>query len=182
MLKRVLNRVKNKARRWRKREEGATAVEFALIAMVFFWVFMGIVELGMMMLFNNGLEDGVDKAARLVRTGQADRKNLTAKSMRKIICEQVVLKTSCKSELALDVRSFPDFASINLPDPKKGKSGSLQFPSSYQTGGPRKVVVVRAFYPWKFFTPLIGSLMHAINGRVFVLNAATAFRNEPYGS
>ena len=182
MMKRVLHKLQNKARRWRKREEGATAVEFALIAMVFFWVFMGIVELGMMMIFNNGLEDGVDRAARLVRTGQADKKNMTAKLLKQAICERVMLKTSCMSDLILDIRSFKDFASIKVPALKTGPTGSLTMSTSYQLGGPKKVVVVRAFYPWKFFTPLIGSLMHAIDGKVFILNAAMAFRNEPYGS
>ena len=181
-MKRMWRRLGSKIRRWRKREEGAAAVEFALVSGVFLWVFMGIVELGMMMLFNNGLEDGVDRAARLVRTGQADNRGISSTQMRDVICGQVVLKTSCSSNLVLDIRSFRDFASVRVPALKTDASGKPNMSAVYQIGGPRKVVVVRAFYPWKFFTPLIGSLMHAINGRVFILNAATAFRNEPYGS
>ena len=181
-MQRVLHKLGNKIRRWRKREEGAAAVEFALVASAFMWVFVGIAELGLMMLASGGLEDGVDKVARLIRTGQADQQGLSAAHMRDVICKQVVLKTSCKSALVLDVRSFPDFASVKLPTPSTDSKGNVKLSSAYQIGGPRRVVVVRAFYPWKFITPLIGNLMHAVKGRVFVLNAATAFRTEPYGS
>lgn len=181
-MTRFWRELRNKARRWRQADDGATAVEFALGAIVFFWVFMAIVELGMMMLFNNGLENGVDKASRLIRTGQADKRGLSAGHMRTVICNQVVLKGLCQSGLVLDVRSFRDFASINVPDANVGANGTLNLSSAYEIGGPKRVVVVRAFYPWRFFTPMVGKLMNAVGGKVFVLSAATAFRNEPYGS
>ena len=181
-MKGLLQKWRNWARRWRKREDGAAAVEFALVSAAFMWVFLGIVELGLLMIFSGGLEDGVDKVARLIRTGQADKGGLTAAQMRETICKQVVLKTACKTALVLDVRSFPDFGSISLPSPGRDSNGNPKLPASYQIGGPKKVVVVRAFYPWKFITPLIGRLMHAFNDQVFIVEAATAFRNEPYGS
>ena len=181
-MKGLLHKWRARARRWRRQEEGAAAVEFALVSAAFMWVFLGIVELGLLMIFSGGLEDGVTKVARLVRTGQADKRGLTVAHMRETICKQVVLKTACKTALVLDVRSFPDFASINLPSPGTDANGNPKLPTSYQIGGPKTVVVVRAFYPWKFITPLIGKLMHAFNDRVFIVQAATAFRNEPYGS
>jgi len=181
-MRRFKSRLAVLRRRWRRREEGAAAVEFALIAMVFFWLFLGIIELGMLMIFNNGLEDGVDRAARLIRTGQAFKQNISADQFRKKICEYVVLRTQCNSALMVDVRTFPDFASIrNLPQPADSGSG-FTMPTNYRIGAPRQVVLVRAFYVWDFFTPLIGKLLSNTGGDKFLVSAATTFRNEPYGS
>ncbi len=181
-MRRLTRKLALLRRRWRRDEDGATAVEFAIIAMVFFWLFIGIVEIGMMMIFNSGLEDGVARAGRMIRTGQVQNGGLSAAQFRDKICDQVVLKTSCKSRLIVDVQKFPDFAHIGtLTEPTLDKTGKLTAPSNFVPGSAKQVVVVRAFYDWKFFTPLIGQLMSNIGGNRFLLSVATTFRNEPYG-
>ena len=177
MLRKLVARA---GRVWRRNEEGATAVEFALMATVFFWVFIGIVEMGLLMIFNNGVEDGVDRAARLIRTGQADKQGIDKDQFRNRICDMVVLKTACRSNLVVDVREYPDFASINPPAPEWDADNNLQLQSQFEKGGPRRVILVRAFYDWKFITPMIGALAGNTGHGTFLLSAATAFRNEPY--
>ena len=179
---RLAKKLALKGRRLRRSEKGAAGVEFALVSVVFFITFLGIIELGMLMVLNNGLEDGVDRAARLLRTGQTHKQNISEAEFRQRICDQVVLKASCNSKLIVDVRSYPDFASINNPPtPHRDSSGNLTMDNQYQKGAPRQVLLVRAFYEWSFFTPLIGQLLSNTGGNSFLLTVATTFRTEPYG-
>ena len=50
---------------------GSAAVEFALIAPVFFLLLFAIFETGMLFFADMTLENGVAVTARLIRTGQA---------------------------------------------------------------------------------------------------------------
>ena len=183
MLRKIAVRIR---RIWGRSDEGATAVEFALIATVFFWVFFGIIEMGLLMIFNNGIEDGVERASRLIRTGRAKSMSLTEEQFRNKICDQVVLKTACREKLVVDIREFPDFGSITAPDPTWDESSeSLKIggdgeEAKYELGDPRSVILVRAFYDWKFITPMIGALAGNTSRNTFLLGVATAFRNEPY--
>jgi len=178
----MLRKLADRARRvWRRSDDGATAVEFALVAMVFFWVFFGIIEMGLLMIFNNGIEDGVERASRLIRTGRAESMNISAAAFRDKICNQVVLRTSCRTNLVVDVREFDDFANIDAPRPQWDSDNNLELDNEFQIGGPRRVILVRAFYEWKFITPMIGALAGNTNHGTFLVSAATAFRNEPYG-
>lgn len=169
-------------RSWRQDDAGATAVEFAFVATIFFWVFIGIIEMGLLMIFNNGIEDGVERASRLIRTGQAQNTSISEEEFRKKVCGQVMLKSSCETSLVVDVREFVDFASINAPAPTwNDQENKLEIEDKrFELGGPRRVILVRVFYDWNFITPLIGTLMGNTNRNSFLLSAATAFRNEPY--
>ncbi len=182
-MHRFIRRLAIGRRRWRRRQEGAAAVEFALVALPFFWVFMGIIELAMLMLFNNGLEHGVESAGRLIRTGQAQTMGLDAGAFRTEVCKRVMISSNCSSGLLLDVRRFPDFASISgLESPTSDGSQDMTLNERFDPGGPREVVVVRTYYEWKFFTPMLGALLDNTGRNTFLVGAATTFRNEPYAN
>ncbi len=181
---RLVRKLAKRRRDLRRNESGAAAVEFAIIASVFFTLMMGIVELGMLMLMNNGLEDGIDRAARLLRTGQTRKQDIDATEFRDRICKQVVLAAECRNKLRVDVRSYPDFASINNPpDPFYDKDGKLVLPNDYQKGAPRQVLLVRAYYVWNFYTPLIGKLLSNLgDDKSYLLMVAATLRTEPYST
>ena len=180
-MSRFRNRLAAARHGLRHNDSGAAAVEFALVAVVFFWLFLGLVELGVLMIFNNGLEDGIDRAARLLRTGQVHKQDIDEEKFRQIVCDQVVLKTDCASKLIIDVRSYPDFASIsNPPVPTYNDDGELEMPSNYTRGMAEQVLLVRAFYEWEFFTPMLGALLSNTQQGTFLVTAATTFRTEPY--
>uniref|UniRef100_UPI00112F141F TadE/TadG family type IV pilus assembly protein n=1 Tax=Escherichia coli TaxID=562 RepID=UPI00112F141F len=62
--------IARKLARWRRSESGATAVEFALVAGPFFYVLGCICETGLMLFTEYVIQNSVQEAARLVRTGQ----------------------------------------------------------------------------------------------------------------
>ena len=53
------------------------AVEFALVALPFLLFVLGIVGMGLYFLASTSLEYGVEAAARKIRTGEADKGDMT---------------------------------------------------------------------------------------------------------
>ncbi|HEX8234086.1 MAG TPA: TadE/TadG family type IV pilus assembly protein [Caulobacteraceae bacterium] len=179
----TFRRVRPALRRFAKARGGATAVEFALIATPFFLLMMGVIELSLAFLLSTSLENATSEAARKIRTGEMQTKGgATATTFRNDVCASLGwLAADCPAKLAVDVRTFQTFASVNMPSPVSNGTfnpGALMF----QAGGPNDIVVVRAYYRWSLFTPLVGQAMEQMNdGSMLVVSTAT-FRNEPYGS
>src|SRR5438132_14309500 len=98
-------------RRWGRRgNSGSAAVEFALIAPVFFLLLFAIFETGMLFFADMTLENGVAVTARLIRTGQAQSAGMTQAQFRTALCRQISFPLSCSSsQLYIDVRSFTNF-------------------------------------------------------------------------
>ena len=164
-------------------ERGAAAVEFALIALPFFALLMGIVEVGMIFLISTTLEDATNTAARQIRLGamQTQTTAETATAFQGAICNNLTwLGSSCTSNLEVDVRTFSQFQSVTLPNPIS--SGKLQPQSQlqFQMGGPGEIVLVRAYYPWNLIAPLIDGMTAQTSGGQTLITATATFRNEPY--
>ncbi|RZA23118.1 MAG: pilus assembly protein, partial [Proteobacteria bacterium] len=67
----IAQRIGKFRRRLRADQKGSAAIEFALIAPVFFALLMGIIEGGLVYVSQATLQNGVSEMSRLVRTGQA---------------------------------------------------------------------------------------------------------------
>ena len=62
--------VRNAIRRFRRNRRGSAAVEFALVAPVFFALLFAIIETGLMFFAGQVLETGTQDSARLMYTHQ----------------------------------------------------------------------------------------------------------------
>jgi Flp pilus assembly protein TadG len=173
------------ARRMRGRgRAGSAAIEFAMIAPVFFLFLFGTIESGVIYFAGTALQNATDDAARMVRTGQAV--GMSVAQFKSQICGEIVgliSASNCSANLQVDIRQYASFSGASYPS-VTNSNGSLntsdmQYPSSL---APCQVVLVRAFYPWNIMTPLMTPLLeNAPNGQ-YVLTAAAAFRSEPYTS
>lgn len=176
-------RLRRTLERFIRAREGAAAAEMALIALPFFMMMFGIIELALVFLLNSTLENATAITARAVRTGEMQTAGgASAAAFKTSICNNLGwLAGDCASNLYIDIRTFSTFAAVNMPDPAAGgvmNQGNLAF----SLGGPGDIVVVRAYYRWPFITPLIGQAMKQMSdGSMLVVSTAT-FRNEPYGS
>jgi Flp pilus assembly protein TadG len=179
----MFSRVRAVSGRLRRDRSGASAVEFALIAVPFLTLLYGIVELALAFLLSTSLENATAQTARKIRTGELQNSGAAnAAGFKKAVCDDLGwLAGECQSQLYIDVRTFQTFDSVNMPQPVSNgefNPGALTF----NAGGPNEIVVVRAYYQWKLFTPLISKAMQTLkNGSMLVVSTAT-FRNEPYGS
>lgn len=167
--------------RFGRRNDGAAAVEFAIVVVPFFALLFAIIELALVFWASQVLETAVYDTSRLVMTGQAQKQNFDLARFRQELCSRVLGLFTCNEELMkIDVRTSGAFASANLgkPEFKDGKIDSSGF--QYQTGGPGDIVVVRVMYEWPLILRTFGlDLADTPSGRRLLMSAV-AFRNEPY--
>jgi Flp pilus assembly protein TadG len=162
-------------------EGGATAVEFGLVAMPFLLFILGILGIGLYYLAVTSLEYGVEAAARKIRTGEAEKGALTVGGFKSLICSSAV-GIDC-SKVTVIIKNADNWSGIdpqacvtnNSQTASTGISGDLL---SKYSGGESQVVLVTACYRW----PLADSFkfMKFASSGPTIIQAATAFKNEPY--
>lgn len=164
----------------RDSRKGSAAIEFAMIAPVFFLLIFGIIETGILFFADSTLQHATDDAARQVRTGQIQSQNLSATDFRNSICAEIAAIMNCDSNLQIDLRSFSNFSSANFPPPLD-KNGQLD-PNldKFQPGNAGDVVLLRTFYTWGVMTPLLAPFLSNMSGSKRLISATAAFRNEPF--
>lgn len=176
-------------RRLLHRQDGAAAVEFALVAAPFLALMFAIMETALVFFASQSLETVAADSARLIMTGQAQTQGFDQEKFKKAVCAKVAGLFDCMNGLYVDVQTYQSFATLsdgatnNLQDIKAlfdsdGKPSSDKF--NYQTGGPGDIVVVRLIYLWPVYVPLLGLNLSDMAGGKRLMMSTVAFRNEPY--
>ena len=172
-------------RRFARAQRGATAIEFAIIALPFMILLFGIIELGMVFLVSTTLQNATDNAARQTRTGQFQTSGANTKNdFKTLVCNNMTwLSAPCTSKLTIDVQTFTTFTTLSATGPTNAATFDPNT-TCFSTGLPGDIVLVRAYYEWTIFTPLLNaSLVNMGSGTgKRLINAATSFRNEPWSS
>lgn len=170
-------------RRFRRARRGSAAVEFALVAMPFFLLTVGLAEISMVGFAQASLDLGISESGRQIRTGRAQLNGLGQDDIRQQICGKITqfLPLDCEENLFIDVNRFNSFieASNNVTSPiQNGEFVADDF--NYSPGAPSDIVVVRAYYRWKVMTPLFERVFGNISSGERILISTMMFRNEPY--
>ncbi len=174
--------VRNLLRRFRRNRQGSTAVEFALVAPLFFAVLFAILEAAIVFFAGQLLELGPAESARLMMTHQAQDSGMTETQFKTDLCNRIKVLFNCNGNLAnitVDVKVFTPGTAITITDPIV--SGSLTGPFTYQLppSGSPNTVVVRAFYKWPLFVTGLGFNLANLSGSQRLLAATAAFHIEP---
>jgi Flp pilus assembly protein TadG len=180
-----------KFRRWAhcpmlRQEEGAAAVEFALVAAPFLALMFAIMETALVFFAGQYLETVATDSTRLILTGQAQTSAWSQSQFQTQVCAKLVALFNC-SGLVIDVQTYANFANTNTSLPLS--NGQWSFPTNaqgqpvttFQPGNPGDIVVARLMYEWPVWVwfPGLSALSNMTNkGRL--LMATAAFRNEPY--
>lgn len=164
--------------RLRADDSGATAIEFGIIALPFFALLIALIEVSLVFFANFSLDNAVDEASRLVRTGQAQTQGFSETEFKQNICDNATGLKNCMSGLKLDVQRFNNFAGVTMPDPLDA-GGALRNDFTFDLGTGGDVIVVRAFYVWDLIASFPGSLGNMPGGGRLII-ATAAFRNEPF--
>jgi Flp pilus assembly protein TadG len=166
-------------RRFRRNHWGSAAVEFALVAPVFFALLFAILETGILFLAGQLLETVTLESARMVLTGQAQSASYTSTQFANYVCGRVPALFSC-SGISIDVQSYPSFTSINLSSQIDNNSNFISTNLHFNPGGPGDVVVVRLFYQWPLIVTGLGWNPSNLSGNKRLLVGTAVFKNEPY--
>ena len=175
-------------RRFLRRKDGATAVEFGLVALPFLLLLFAIIETALIFFAQQTLETAVADSARLVLTGQAQKVKEGPKELgvnfKKEVCARIYGLFDCSAGetggLIVDVRSGQSFDGVNPPtlDTPEAVTALRKSPS-YQPGGPGAIVAVRLIYEWPVLTWDWLNLSPMNNGKRLLI-ATAVFRNEPF--
>ncbi len=174
--RRAVRRMRRDARK------GSAALEFAIVAPVFFILLMGIVENGIIYFAGSTLQYATDHAARYVRTGQAQAAGMSQAQFRTRICKDVSPMLACDSNLQIDLQSFAGYTGASFGSPTDAGGNLNSNLNKYQIGQACNVELIRVFYTWKVLTPGLSVFLTNITGGYHLITATAAFRNEPFNA
>jgi Flp pilus assembly protein TadG len=175
-----------KSRRgYAKDESAATAIEFAMIAPLFFLCLFVVLETGLMLFTEYVLQTSVQEAARLVKTGQAQEQKMTAAKFKKEVCELAGLIINCDAKVTVHMDAKADFTTLSTSTPSYSDIGPKEDgtidPPPFQCGTPGEAVALIATYDWDFSVPYFMSFLgNRKNDTSRRLAGFAMFKNEPF--
>ena len=165
---------------WRKCQQGATAVEFSLIVLPLVMLLVGVLELAMFYARATVLEGATAAAARVVRTGEAQKSADAQGLFEQALCAQIETMMNCDDLIYEVIRpDSDDFASATNLAPVFDSDGNL-ISSGFDAGDMSDVVVVRTAYRYHFATPFLGPVLSGAADNSKLIMATITMRNEPY--
>jgi Flp pilus assembly protein TadG len=167
--------------RWRADRSGATAVEFAIVGMPFLMFLYGILGIGLYFFTTFTLENGLEQASRLIRTGQAQKTGMTNVQFKNTVCSFIPGFIDCENKLLINVRSFAEADMTPVVSRSEClNNGSLTNLTTYTPGTANQVVLITLCFEWEFANKIPFIRLGDMNGGSRLIQAATAFRTEPY--
>ena len=184
-------------RRFQRNRTGSAAVDFMLVAPLFFALLFAIIETAIMFFASQVLESITQEAARMVMTGQAQNGQVsecggtpcTQATFKKHVCDQIPAGLFNCNLIYVDVENYPNYQSITLPTPIDSH-GNFVNNTAYNPGASsacsnnsscsNSIVVVRLYYAWQLFVTGLGYNISNMSGNQRLLMATAVFRNEPF--
>ncbi|MCP3474123.1 pilus assembly protein [Bradyrhizobium sp. CCGUVB1N3] len=169
--------------------EGATAVEFALIATPFLGILAALIQTFLLFFAQSILENAVRQSARQILTGQVQAQDASltaaaaAAAFKTTVCNNATVLFTCSSTsgLMVDVQVANNWSSTNvgMPTLTYDSSGNVTNTWQFNPGTAGDIVVVRVMYLWPiFFGPIAFNMANQPNGSRLIM-ASAAFQNEP---
>jgi Flp pilus assembly protein TadG len=179
-----------------RRSDGASAVEFCLVAMPLILTLVGIFEVALILFVNVLLEGAIRDSARYGITGYTSGGIDRATMIRQIIQERTVGMVNM-ANVNIETLVYQSFSDIGKPEPFTDQpplngvydpgetfvdiNGNGHWDADMGAagaGGPGAVVVYKVKYDWPLLTGLLTPLLGQ-NGYI-TLSVSTAVRNEPF--
>lgn len=181
-------RVIRVVRRLRTDENGVTAVEFAIIAIPFFMLVFGILEVSLMYFASSYLDASVSRASREVFTGSmsetAQSQGATSPAQKKAL---FIDKLKTYMPVFLDggkvdvciapVKTFTAVDVLTKQNPDKSVDKTNCTVDFGQAGD---MMAVRAYYNLPIYTTFISDAFANGQNNTRLLASTAVFRNEPY--
>lgn len=183
MIQALGNRVRGLGaltKRFLQQPSGATAIEFGLIAVPFFFLKFAIIETALVFWAGQILESSVTDVSRQIRTGQIQSQGMDGQAFEVLLCNELGSMFDCSERLAIDVQRVDRFDELEVRPQPVDAVGNFNGAFGFNPGVGGETVIVRVFYRWPLFFNILGLDASDIAGRQRLLVATTAFRNEPF--
>lgn len=196
-------------RQWIKSEDGATILEFALVAPVFFLLLMAIIEFGLIMFTSVALESAVMQASRDASIGKCATPPCGHGDRVSYLQNRIVQKTQGligSDQVVVTAKRVVDSGELPVPDVclKDGKAtvggacngcppggqctyeetnginGYQGDAGSLALGAAGELVEIRVMYPWMVQVPIMRRFF-GTNG-IMMISSSTVIKNEPFSN
>lgn len=162
---------------------GATAVEFAIVAPVFFTVTFATFEVGWFYFVNSQVDAAQLEAARFVRTGQAQEAGFDKDEFFDAVCPKLAVLGDCDTRMTVEVQTFATFAALaadTSPTVCADAAPSELAAIAYDPGLDNQIVRLRLCFIYNTINPTIGINIADTAGTKRKLYGGSIFRNEPF--
>ncbi len=192
VMKRAERRALQFARRFKKNEDGATAIEFAFVALPFFALLFGIMELAVVFFINSALVHATAEAGRIIRVGNFQACG-GADQFKALVCGNMTGLGNCWNNVRIDVVEGESFKTIALPEippvqpltttPGGASAVPLTPNGVFDANDSGDTLVIRSVMHYRLvLPPLLTRLDNPTGSGARTMVATTAFRNEPFPS
>lgn len=165
--------------KFRRSEDGTTAVEFSLIAAPFIFMLVGLIEMSLMFASSSLLEGSTSTAARLIRTGAIQQSGGSQALFQQELCDFADPLITCE-DLQYQVISVDTFEDAdNLPDANFDGDGNLT-DQTFDPGGVSDVVLVRVVYHYDIATPMLQPFLTNNGDGTRTMISTIVLQTEPY--
>lgn len=159
--------------RLQRNERGATAIEFAIVLPVFFFLVMGTLEFGLIMHVSSVVEHAAHEGARKGITGNdyddpdGDRGQYIETYIRRNVGRWVFDPT----QLAINTKVLGEIQEIGMD------GNPIDTNSGY--GGGDQVVIYQVRYNWRVITPFLRGII-GVDEDSFPITSTVAVKNEGF--
>src|ERR1039457_6200716 len=104
--------------RFARHQDGAGAVEFALVAVPFLALLFAILETALVFFAGQTLESAASNAGRMIMTGQAQNAGYTQDNFKTQVCNFLAGEMfNCSNGIYVDVKTYTSFSAVNTASP-----------------------------------------------------------------
>lgn len=164
-------------------KRGATAIEFAILALPFSALLFAILESCISFASQQLMANITDDIARRLRTGQIREAEIqdNPEKLKKMICDQldVVVTANCPG-LDVDLQSFDSFDKIAAIRVKYLNKDLDTTGFKVDPGPAMSKNLLRVFYRWPVMTDFLKISMSNLDGGKVLHFASAAWQNEPF--
>ncbi len=174
-------------RRFSRDTGGATAIEFAALAVPFVALLFAILETCISFGGQQLLANAADDVARQMRTGQLRQADIIDGKLKQKICDRIVILASgsCNDNLWVDLQTkntFAEIAAIKIQYKSDGDFKTDGFKA--ELGPAMSKNVLRVFYKWPlmidYVSDIISTRLSNTKTRHGLHFAEVVWQNEPF--
>jgi Flp pilus assembly protein TadG len=172
---------RRRAARLARDDNGATAIEFAMVAMPFLMMLFGIIGVGLFFFTTFSLENAVEQASRPIRTGEAQTAGMTKDQFKTNVCGLLPDFVDCGGKLRINVQSYNVGDAIVAPACVDA-GGALVPPAGtpYAVGTANQIMLVTACLQWTMASNIPFLKLGSMADGSALIQASTTFKIEPF--
>lgn len=175
----LLAKLRNTARRFRRREDGTSTIEFVIVFPAFVMIILGSYEIGYYTVSHAMMDRGLDLAMRDVRLGRMNP--VTSDTLKGAVCEYARYVSGCDDNIHIALEPV-DAANFTAPTVAEciDKGAQTTPDTTFEDGDENELMLVRACMSVQpiFPTTWLGGALQS-DGEQLVMVTTAAFVNEP---